>query len=217
MCTQYDVAVYIKLGAEFTAQFTYWTNLMTPKQAISVASTFSTILDSLITGAGKALSELEVFSKADMRQVMRWNSKQPQRIEDCVHNVFADQVARRPAAPAISGWDGEFTYKELDDLSTQLAIHLTSLGVGPEVLVPLCFEKSTWTIVATMAVLKAGGACVPLDPTHPPSRLRDILVDTLEESCWLESQRSCYASSISFLNRHWRFLSSTRPSCVICP
>lgn len=67
------------------------------------------------------------------------------------------------------------TYAELDKLSSQLARHLVGLGVGPEVMVPLCFSKSIWAIVAMVAVMKAGGAFVSLNPSHPISHLSAII------------------------------------------
>jgi non-ribosomal peptide synthetase component F len=70
------------------------------------------------------------------------------------------------------------TYHELDDYSTRLAGHLVQIGIEPENIVPLCFEKSMWTIVAMLAVLKAGGAFAPLDPEHPPSRHKEIFRQT---------------------------------------
>jgi non-ribosomal peptide synthetase component F len=77
----------------------------------------------------------------------------------------------------VCAWDGDLTYGELDALSSALAEHLAERGVGPEVFVPLCFEKSRWTIVAMVGVMKAGGMFVLLDPSHPAARLRGICRD----------------------------------------
>ncbi|EFQ93183.1 hypothetical protein PTT_09507 [Pyrenophora teres f. teres 0-1] len=85
---------------------------------------------------------------AAWEQLWAWNQDVPPAIEQCVHDLFAKQARARPNAPAIFAWDGELTYGELDALSTKLAGHLTQLGVKPEDVVPLCFEKSMWTLVA---------------------------------------------------------------------
>lgn len=85
------------------------------------------------------------------------------------------QVWRTPDAPAVCAWDGNLTYRELDAAASALAQHLRQFGVGPDVLVPVCFEKSVLAVVAQLAVLKAGGACVPMDPSHPRDRLGKIL------------------------------------------
>ncbi|OSS50544.1 hypothetical protein B5807_04731 [Epicoccum nigrum] len=114
----------------------------------------------------------------DIQKIWRHNQAVPNGVERCIHNLFAEQAQARPDAPAICAWDGELTYGELDALSTKLAGHLVELGVKAEDIVPLCFEKSMWTVVAMLAVLKAGGAFVPLDPDHPASRHEDIFKQT---------------------------------------
>ena len=74
--------------------------------------------------------------------------------------------------------DGDLTYAELDALSSRLANYLSSRGIGPEVIVPVCFEKSMMTIVSSLAVLKAGGAFVLLDISQPVARLKSIILQT---------------------------------------
>ncbi|THC87382.1 hypothetical protein EYZ11_013173 [Aspergillus tanneri] len=86
-----------------------------------------------------------------------------------------ERTRQQPDAPAVCAWDGELTYKELDELSTRLAHHLVGLGVGPETIVPLCFEKSMWMPVAMLGVMKAGGASVAIDASQPEDRLQLII------------------------------------------
>ncbi|KAG9191728.1 ATP-binding cassette, subfamily B (MDR/TAP), member 1 [Alternaria panax] len=106
-----------------------------------------------------------------LEKIWSWNSTVPEAIEKCVHDLFAEQAKARPDAPAVCAWDGELTYGELDALSSKLAGHLIQLGVQREDVVPLCFEKSMWTVVAMLAVLKVGGAFLLLDPSLPAERL----------------------------------------------
>ncbi|OJZ79695.1 hypothetical protein ASPFODRAFT_148698 [Aspergillus luchuensis CBS 106.47] len=115
-----------------------------------------------------------MVSEEDRRQMKAWNGEVPARVERCVHELVAERCRAQPDAPAVCAWDGDFTYGELDARSSALAAHLAARGVGPEVFVPLCFEKSRWTTVAMLAVMKAGGAFVLLDPSHPPARRREI-------------------------------------------
>jgi len=94
-----------------------------------------------------------------------------------VHRLFEAQAERTPDAPAVV-FDGETTsYADLNARSNRLARHLRTLGVGPDVLVGLCAERSPRMLVAILAVLKAGGAYVPLDPSYPPDRLSFMLGD----------------------------------------
>ena len=112
----------------------------------------------------------------DLERIWFWNAKVPSAVNKTVHSLVEDQVAARPEATAIHAWDGDLTYGKLDQLASQLAVELkTSFGVGPEIIVPLCFEKSRWTAVSVLAVLKAGGAFTLLEPSQPIARLRIIV------------------------------------------
>ncbi|KAL7773083.1 hypothetical protein CFE70_003047 [Pyrenophora teres f. teres 0-1] len=140
---------------------------------------FSCVMQQLAeAGEEKKVADIDTTTPQDRQQLWAWNADVPPAIERCVHDLFAEQARARPGAPAICAWDGELTYGELDVLSSNLAGHLVQLGVKPEDIVPLCFEKSMWTVVAMLAVLKAGGAFVPLDPDHPTSRHEEILKQT---------------------------------------
>ncbi|KAK1912722.1 hypothetical protein P3342_004658 [Pyrenophora teres f. teres] len=140
---------------------------------------FSFIMQQLAEASEDSkVADIDTTTPEDRKQLWAWNQNVPPAIERCVHELFAEQARARPGAPAICAWDGELTYGELDVLSSKLAGHLVQLGVKPEDMVPLCFEKSIWTAVAMLAVLKAGGAFVPLDPDHPASRHEDIFRQT---------------------------------------
>ncbi len=104
-----------------------------------------------------------------------WNKTVPAPLEKSVHEMIEDWARIQPDAPAICAWDGDLAYGQLDGLATQLAGRLVDFGIGPGVLVPLCFEKSMWTTVAVLAVLKAGGGFVLLDASLPKERLQAIV------------------------------------------
>ena len=86
-------------------------------------------------------------------------------------------MARTPDAVAVVFEDERLSYGELDARSSQLAHHLRALGVGPEVVVGLCIERSLAMLVGLLGILKAGGAYLPLDPDYPPERLAFMLAD----------------------------------------
>ena len=91
--------------------------------------------------------------------------------------MFETQVARTPDAVAVVCGDESLTYRELNRRANQVAHYLRALGVGPEVLVGLCIERSLAMVVGLLGILKAGAAYVPLDPTYPPERLAFMLED----------------------------------------
>ncbi len=104
---------------------------------------------------------------------------------------FREQAGRTPNAEAIVLAEQSLTYGELNYRSDQLAQHLQKLGVGPEVMVGLCLERSLEVVVALLAVLKAGGAVVLIEPDLPKERIEYILVDT--QMPWLLTQSSLLA------------------------
>lgn len=123
----------------------------------------------------KCLNDIELISPSDKEEIMQWNREVPAIEEVCVHQLIEQESLKHPDSSAICSWDGDMSYAKLDDLAGRLAPLLVRNGIGPETFVPLCFEKSLWTVVAMLAVLKAGGAFVLLDPSQPWNRLKRII------------------------------------------
>lgn len=98
--------------------------------------------------------------------------------EKCLHELFEEQAERTPDAVALVFEGQQLTYRELNERANWLGHHLRGLGVGPEVLVGLCLERSLELVVGILGILKAGGAYVPLDPAYPSERLAFMLEDS---------------------------------------
>ena len=139
------------------------------------------------------LNKFRGVSETERQQIEEWNAHIPSMVESRVQDLFSKQATARPNAQCICSWDGELTYSQLDMLSIRLAHHLTKLGVGPEVFVPFCFEKSKHALISILAIMRAGGACVPLDPSHPSSR-RETIIQAVKARVMLCSKAN------SFLN-----------------
>ncbi|PWY88912.1 hypothetical protein BO70DRAFT_330553 [Aspergillus heteromorphus CBS 117.55] len=144
-------------------------------QVVRVVQQFEHVLQQLAAEPSGTLAGIEMVSPQDMADIRQWNATVPEATHDCIHSLIAQQTITDPNAPAIDSWDGSLTYGELESLSSKLAAHLINAGVGPEVFVPLCFEKSMWTIVAMLATMKAGGAFVPMDASQPSSRMQLVI------------------------------------------
>jgi amino acid adenylation domain-containing protein len=95
-----------------------------------------------------------------------------------IHRVFESRAASNPDHVAVTFGSSQLTYGELNDRANQVAHHLVSLGVGPEVLVGLCLERGLDLVIALLGILKAGGAYVPIDPQYPSERIRFMLEDS---------------------------------------
>src|SRR5262249_19811475 len=94
-----------------------------------------------------------------------------------IHQLIAAQAARQPEAPAVVVEERELSYGELNRRANQLAHRLQAMGVGPEVVVGLCLERSVELLVGMLGILKAGGAYLPLDPALPAERLAGMIAD----------------------------------------
>lgn len=110
----------------------------------------------------------------DTTCLKNWNQIRSEPGEDCIHDVIEIHATALPDEPANSSWDGDLTYEQLSSLSSKLAELLVEQSFGPEVVVPIYTERSRWTAVAMLAVLKAGGAFLLLDPAHSNSRIEAI-------------------------------------------
>ncbi|VTO83274.1 unnamed protein product [Fusarium graminearum] len=176
---EYDVSINIEAGEnDMMIDLTYWSDTMSDGQATNVASAFTTALSNILHHSDKPVAQLNHLGPRHHQQISQWNNVIPEAVESCVHGLFEEQAILRPEAPAITSWDADFTYAELDTASTKLAHYLADLGVGLEQFVLVCFDKSAFAIVAMLAVLKAGGVCVPLDPAHPDAAIRLRAEDT---------------------------------------
>lgn len=137
------------------------------------------IVAQLVTcSTSESLRSLHIIGQHDRKVIFNINRNMPVGLEKRIDELFDIQRVIRPNAEAVHSWDARFTYQQLYEQAIRLAHHLVTLGVGPEVIVPLCFDKSAWTIVAQLGVLYAGGAFVVMDATHPAQRLQQIIEDT---------------------------------------
>ncbi len=139
-----------------------------------------TLLASAVRDPSRKIHELELLTPDERWQILvDWNATEielPSGI--CAHHLFEEQVSRTPDLTALVFGEARLTYRELDEHADRLACTLRRLGVGPDVLVGLCVERSIEMAVGLLAILKAGGAYVPLDPAYPRERLAWILSDT---------------------------------------
>ncbi|MES2890006.1 MAG: MupA/Atu3671 family FMN-dependent luciferase-like monooxygenase [Pseudomonadota bacterium] len=125
------------------------------------------------------LAELPLLDAAEQTRVLeQWNATEaPWRSDACVHRLIEEQAARTPDQTALVCEDQSLSYGELDRRANQLARRLAALGVGPDVLVGLCLERSIEMMVGLLAIQKAGGAYLPLDPTYPKDRIAYMVED----------------------------------------
>lgn len=158
-------------------EISFDSNVIDHAQMERIAAQFEHVLRQICAscGSGAQVDEFNVISTEDVSELWKWNESVPEAIEVCVHHLIGQTIKMHPEAPAICSWDGQFSYKELDQFSHLLALQLISLGAKRGSIIPLCFEKSAWHPVAALAVMKAGAVCLSMDTTQPESRLRSIV------------------------------------------
>lgn len=174
---QYDAVVKIHESDDhdIAVQLCYRSTALSDAQAENVFGAFLAAVGSIPQAS--MVDEVELLDERMARQILQWNKTQPQEVDVCIHRLIEQTAKEDPAALAIEGHDGSFTYGNIDRMASQLAAHLVGLNVGPEVPVVFRIDKSAWAVVAILAILKAGGMFVPIDPAWPIDRAQFVVDD----------------------------------------
>src|SRR3989440_7655969 len=194
------------------AALEYNTDLFEPATVKRMLMHWQQALQALVQQPDQPLATLPLLTEAEQALLERWNATQrvyPQ--ERCVHELFAQQAQRQPDSIALLQGEASLSYGELDRRANQVAHSLRQLGVGPEVLVGLCMERSLEMVVGLLGILKAGGAYVPLDPAYPPARLA-FMVQDAQVAVLLTQEASVqglppHHLPVIALDRDWKMIS----------
>ncbi|WP_426746469.1 amino acid adenylation domain-containing protein [Myxococcus faecalis] len=162
------------------ALFEYDTELFEPETVTRMGSHFLALLHAIVLAPAQPISRLPLLGDEERRRLLvEWNDTTVSREEPgFLHRVIVAQAARTPEAVALMAGLERVTYRELVSRANQLARFLGRHGVGPEVRVGVCMERSPELLVALLGILQAGGAYVPLDPEYPSERLAFMLEDS---------------------------------------
>src|ERR1051326_3066126 len=179
--TGFDLTIFIREDDKtgLNIKLEYNLDLFDESTVERISEHLQTLLAAIVADPNQRITDLPLLPDTERQQLLRWNNTAHEYpSEQCIHDLFAAQAARTPHAPAQFYEDEVLTYAELNGRANQLAHHLQALGVGPEVTVALLLERSIDMMVAVLAVLKAGGAYLPLDPQNPAERQSLMLEDT---------------------------------------
>jgi amino acid adenylation domain-containing protein len=191
----------------------YNTDLFDAATITRIAGHYETLLEAIVTNPQQQVSQFPLLSEAERHQLLvEWNDTQVNYPTDvCIHQLFEAQVERTPDAVAVVFEDEQLTYGELNRRANQLAHHLRSLGVGPDVLVGISLERSLEMVIGLLGILKAGGAYVPLDPEYPTERLAYMLSDSQVSVLLTQSKLADsfpeHGAQVVYLNKDWGVIS----------
>jgi amino acid adenylation domain-containing protein len=178
---KYDLYVELEDGPEgIISRFNYNAFLFDAARIGRMVGHLRTLLEGAVADPGRRISELPLLDKAEKHKVLvEFNDATANYRRDlCVQAFLEAQVQRTPAEIALVCETERLTYSELNARANRVAHYLRKRGVGPEVLVGICTERSVDMLVGILGILKAGGAYVPLDPAYPKDRLAAILEDS---------------------------------------
>ncbi|WP_128430374.1 non-ribosomal peptide synthetase [Streptomyces cyaneus] len=171
-----NLIVYATDRLEYT--LAYDADLFDAATVERIAAHLDALLAGITVDPERPVAVVPMMADSEVRQVIdEWNDTARDLPDATLPELFAARAARHPDAPALSYAEQTLTYRELDERANRLAHLLVARGARPDTAVGLCLERGADTIVALLAILKAGAAYLPLDPGYPVDRLGYLLKD----------------------------------------
>ncbi|MEJ2767903.1 non-ribosomal peptide synthase/polyketide synthase [Mycetohabitans sp. B46] len=227
LSTKFDLTLYFGETSDgIEGWLQYATDLFDAETIKRLGQHWVNVLEAVVADPTQRLSELPLLSTTERHQLLTaWNDTAADfSSAPTLHQLFEAQVQRTPNAVAAVFETQQMTYDELDRRANQLAHHLRAIGVGPEVTVALCAERSLQMLVGLLGILKAGGAYLPLDPSYPAERIAYMLeeaqVAALVMQPHLESLLPATRAQTVMLETGWAQIAtqpSTRPTSIVRP
>ena len=211
---KFDLSLFMWETAEgLEGYFEYNTDLFEESTLARMTQHLQRAFQVLGDHPDQLLSDLILLTVEERELALRtWNETKRvfEQEQACVHQLIEAQVERTPQAVAVTSEEEQLTYRQLNERANQLAHHLRHLGVGPEVPVGLCINRSAKMLVGLLGILKAGGAYVPLDPAYPKERLAFILeemqIPVLLTERQLEQELPTHRAQVIHIDTDWEII-----------
>ncbi|WP_327358858.1 non-ribosomal peptide synthetase [Streptomyces sp. NBC_01304] len=156
----------------------YSTDLFDQASVEAIVARMVRVVEAAVADPDRSLGQVEILSAQEQRQILEeWNDTEAELTDTTLPTLFQSQAALTPQRPAVLASDTDLSYRELNERANRLAHHLIAHGAGPEQFVALALPRTAQTMVALLAVLKAGAAYMPLDPAYPADRIAYLLQD----------------------------------------
>jgi amino acid adenylation domain-containing protein len=210
---------------QLVGEMNYQTDLFQPETIQRLLEHLEILLSAMVTDEECSVFKLPMMSNSEQERLAQWNDPLIINTETpCIHQLIEKRVEETPEAIAVVFGEQRLCYKELNLRANQLAGYLHTRGVGPEIRVALCLDRSLEVVIAILAIWKAGGVYVPLDPTYPKNRREFLLMDS--STSLLLTQRefaqglSAFPGETVFLDTCWQEIenqSAENPGVRIFP
>lgn len=169
----------VEIGQDTIAvDYDIWESSTDPADSDRILNAYLRAIEFVFSNPESDYGEADLLGLEDSKRLRQVNRNPPPPVVNCIHTLVDKVVNAQPDAMAVCAWDGTMSFRKLDRAANALANHLHTLGVGPEVMVGMCMDKSRWSAVSALAILKAGGVVLPLATQQPLARLRIVLDDT---------------------------------------
>jgi amino acid adenylation domain-containing protein len=208
---QYDLSLVLaETGSGMECFVEYNSGLFNAVSITRMIDHYQMLLSGMVANPSQSIAVLPLLTADEREQIIeQWNCTGQEIPEVTVVELFQEQVQRNPAAVATICDERQMSYGELNERANQLSWYLRELGVGPDVLVGICMERSLDMLVGLLGILKAGGGYLPLDPDFPAERLRYMVEDSrpalLLTQEWLQQElMDAGAQQVLCLERDWK-------------
>ncbi len=194
-------------GDGLSGRLDYATDLFDPGSAEALVARFERVLEAIAADPSQRIGAIDLLDAAERRQLLaQWNDAARTVPPSTLPELFERQARHTPDATALVFGEQSLSYAALNRRANRLAHRLRELGVGPDALVGVCFNRSLEMVIALLAALKAGGAYMPLDPAYPRERLAFMLEDAspavvLTQAGLLDGVADAAATTIILLDR----------------
>jgi amino acid adenylation domain-containing protein/non-ribosomal peptide synthase protein (TIGR01720 family) len=210
----YPISIIACMGDRLNISALYDPSRISEGAAERLLGHMQTVLESIPQYATRPLTGIPLLSTAELNTILvEWNQTRRQyESRVCIHEMFEQQVERTPNAVAAAYAEEEMCYAELNKKANQMAHYLRKEGVGPEVRVGICVERSVEMVIGLLGILKAGAAYVPMDPAYPRDRLKYMVEDGQVE-VMLTQERLLerlpeYEGKVICLDTEWHLIST---------
>ncbi len=219
---KYDLCLYAQEhDNQIYLELSYLTDLFDESTISRLLENYRVLLNSLVANPELPVSKLTLLSDSERDALVKGSNESHRDYQNelCIHQLFERQVEKTPCSVAFVCSEGHITYSELNKRSNQLARHLQALGVERDTRVAICLERGLEMMVGLLAVMKAGGVYVALDPDYPQLRLTDILADTGANVLLLQEPTDCFADYVGtkvYIDSDWKQIDTREVNNLDC-